>query len=446
MGELHGRVERGLAIASGPGQIEQIAPNVWSVPSQSGTGVYLVSLERGVWKCICPYFVAHDIQCKHILAVHIRRNGLTRLQAAEAGAKQPRKTYRQNWPAYNAAQRSEAVNFGLVLQDLVSDLEDPCPPKNTGRPRLPYRDLVYCSVEREFSRLPLRKAQGTYAGSRKAGRISCVPSDNMPSLLLRREQTTGVLSELIAKSAAAFTSIETTFAVDSSGFRTNSFGDYCREKYGARVHNVWKKPHIIVGTQTGIVPAVVVTDGHAADVRQLPALIEAVEAAGFTIAEVYADKGYLSGENFTVVAKAGGVPYIMFKGNSRGRGKNRNDPSPWWKKMWHLFQSNPTEFLTHYYKRENVEATFAAIKKKLGETLSSRDPTAQVNELLCKVLVHNIQILIQASFERGIALPGLATPKESSESDPGVRPLKEGSILAWENLLPAITHWAGGNN
>ncbi|MCI4334205.1 MAG: transposase [Thermoplasmata archaeon] len=150
----------------------------------------------------------------------------------------------------------------------------------------------------------------------------------MPSILLRRPETTEVLNELISKSAAALKSIETTFAVDSAGFRTTSFGDYCREKYGARVHNIWKKLHIIVGTQTGIIPAVVVTDGHAAGCRQFPALIKAVEAAGFTVAEVYADKGYLSGENFTVVAKAGGVPYIMFKENSRGRAKHRNDHAP----------------------------------------------------------------------------------------------------------------------
>jgi hypothetical protein len=202
-----------------------------------------------------------------------------------------------------------------------------------------------------------------------------------------------------------------------------------------------------VGTQTGIIPAVVVTDGHAADLKQFPALIEAVDAAGFTVAEVCADKGYLAGENFTVVAKAGGVPYIMFRENSRGRSKHRADHAPWWKKMWHLLQSNPTEFLAHYYRRENAEATFAAIKKKLGETLSSRDPTAQVNELLCKVLVHNIQILIQASFERGIPLPG----KTPSNEGAGAREV--GRLATWVPVAPSISDaasapmtWPGGNN
>jgi len=37
-------------------------------------------------------------------------------------------------------------------------------------------------------------------------------------------------------------------------------------------------------------------------------------------------------------------------------------------------------------KRSNIEATNAAIKRKFGETLKSKNPTAQVNELLAKII------------------------------------------------------------
>jgi transposase len=446
MAGLHDRVERGLVIARTPGDIEWVTDSICSVKSQDGKGVYLVTFEGGRARCICPDFTAYNLPCKHILGIEFQRKGITPLEAREADASRPRPSYSQDWKSYNGAKRAEQTEFGRVLQDLVSDLTDPSPPKHTGRPRLPYRDIVYCAVERQFTGLPLRDAQGTYAASCEAGRISCIPSDNMPSLLFRRPETTGILTNLIAKSALALASVETTFAVDSSGFRTTSFGDYCRERYQARFHNVWKKLHIIVGTETGIIPAVVVTDGHAADIAQFPALVEAVAAAGFTVAEVSADKAYLSGENFTVVAKAGGIPYIMFKENSRGRSKHRDDHSPWWKKMWHLFQSDPTGYLAHYHKRSNVESTFAAIKKKFGETLRSRDPTAQVNELLSKVLVHNIQILIQASFERGIPLPGKASPKDAPETPEGVGLGKEPPAARAIPSVEPPTTWPGGNN
>lgn len=61
-----------------------------------------------------------------------------------------------------------------------------------------------------------------------------------------------------------------------------------------------------------------------------------------------------------------------------------------WRKMFHYFQMNQEEFLTHYHKRSNVESTFTAIKKKFGETLKSKNRIAQENELLCKFIAYNL--------------------------------------------------------
>ncbi len=443
MAGLHDRVERAEVIARSPGQIEKVTESIYSVKAQSGDGVYLVSSEAGRWKCLCPDFTSHNLPCKHVLAVQLKLKGITVQAAFEGESKRPRLTYRQDWHAYNEAQKAQPIQFGRVLGDLVSDLEDPSPPKGTGRPRLPFKDLVYCAVERIYLGNPLRVAEGTFERTKSDGLIGCTPGRNALSALLARSDLTPILSDIIAKSALALASIETTFAVDSSGFRTTSFGDYCREKYGAPSHNVWKKLHIIIGTQTHIIPRVVVTDGHSADSPQFPGLVNGVVDAGFVLKEVYADKGYLSGENFNVVGEAGGTPYIMFKENSRGRAKHRRNHSPWWKQMWHRFQSEPSLFLDHYHKRENVEATFAAMKKKLGETLSSKDPTAQANELLCKVLAYNITVLIHESFERGIQLPGDPETKQDGASSPLPDSTEPPTGPAF-TLRP--NSWEGGDN
>ena len=330
----------------------------------------------------------------------------------EAG--RPRPSYRQDWTAYNQAQRAELSLFDEVLQTLLVEVEDPCPSKPTGRPRLPFSDVLFSTVEKVYHGLPLRVSRGLSDRAVKESRISSLPSQNMPSVLLRRPEITPLLEDLIAKSALPLAALETTFAVDSSGFRTTSYGDYCREKYGAAAHNVWKKASIIAGTRTHIIPKVTVTDGHAADSPQLPGLVRGLIEAGFVLKEVYADKGYLSGENLNVIGSVGAIPYIMFKENSRGRTKELAVRSPFWKQMWHRFQANQSEYLEHYHKRENAEAVFAAIKKKLGETISSRDPVAQIYELLCKVLAYNITVLIHEAFEHGIPLPG--SPKSEPES------------------------------
>ena len=60
--------------------------------------------------------------------------------------------------------------------------------------------------------------------------------------------------------------------------------------------------------------------------------------------------------------------------------------------MYHYFQLNREEFMEHYHKRSNIESTNAALKRKFGETLSLKNQTAQVNELLAKIVAYNLTV------------------------------------------------------
>ncbi len=53
----------------------------------------------------------------------------------------------------------------------------------------------------------------------------------------------------------------------------------------------------------------------------------------------------------------------------------------------------------HYHKRSNVESTVQMIKSKFGDRLRSKDKVSQVNEVLAKVLCHNICVVIQEIHE-----------------------------------------------
>src|SRR5437879_196014 len=81
----------------------------WSVPSQqTGGGRYVVSLKPEALSCTCEDFQLRRKKCKHIYAAEIR------LERISSGAEMPevlsetpvrqRPTYRQDWPAYDAAQ------------------------------------------------------------------------------------------------------------------------------------------------------------------------------------------------------------------------------------------------------------------------------------------------------------------------------------------------------
>ena len=69
----------------------------------------------------------------------------------------------------------------------------------------------------------------------------------------------------------------------------------------------------------------------------------------------------------------------------------------------HYFRFRREEFLAHYHKRSNVETAFSMVKAKFGGAERSRTPVAQVNESLLKFICHNTCVLIQESYELGIA-------------------------------------------
>ncbi len=110
------------------------------------------------------------------------------------------------------------------------------------------------------------------------------------------------------------------------------------------------------------------------------------------------------------VADRGATPFIPFREIPTGRVFDPNMPVPAataaaWDRMYHLFALQRETFLAHYHARSNVEATFSMIKRKFGESLKSKSFEGQVNEVLCKVICHNIVVVISAIHELGLEVP-----------------------------------------
>lgn len=127
----------------------------------------------------------------------------------------------------------------------------------------------------------------------------------------------------------------------------------------------------------------------------LPELVRQT-AAGFNVAEVSADKAYLSAENVETIFAAGGTPFIAPKSNTTG------GIGGLFQKMFHYYQFNQTEYMDHYHKRSNVESTFSMIKKKFGDSVRSKTDVAMRNEVYAKLLCHNLCCVIQSQCELGI--------------------------------------------
>ncbi len=190
--------------------------------------------------------------------------------------------------------------------------------------------------------------------------------------------------------------METDFAIDSSGFGSCRFERWIDEKYGTpRKKAIWVKCHIACGVKTNIVTAVRILDKDAGDSPQFTPLVKET-ADGFVIGEVSADKAYGSLANFETVAGCGGKGFIAFKDNATGAVGGH------FEKAFHYFSFKREEYLQHYHKRSNVESTFSMVKRKFGDAVRSKTDVAMVNEVLCKLLAHNLCCLIQEEHELGI--------------------------------------------
>ena len=384
---------RGKAIAEN-GNVKKVNDHSFKVKSQSGKGAYEVKATPNGMTCTCPDFVYRGGRCKHISATRFYLE-VEKDTPQGTVTEKVHLTYSQAWNAYNEAQKAEVHLFDDLLKDLVKAI--PEPEQTKGRPRLPLQETLFCAIQKVYSQLSSRRAYSLFENAKGKGQIDHAPDFNVPSKLFKNPDMTPILHKLVTLSALPVAGIEVDFAVDSTGFRTTTFNAYEGAKYGRKKEHQWVKAHLCAGVKTNVVAAVAITEAFSNDSPQFGPLVRKT-AQGFSINEITADMAYSSRKNLQLVENAGGKAYIPFKKNSTGRAGG----SAIWKKMFHYFQLNRDEFMEHYHKRSNIEATNAAIKRKFGETLKSKNPVAQVNELLAKIIAYNLTVVIHEMYENGI--------------------------------------------
>ena len=438
------RRQRGLVIAGLCYIRTDGGDNRYRVPSQTGKVQYLVSIDpkKGPdWQCDCNDFEKRGLPCKHIYAVRflIERDNIkgkgkqkgenpvgiaiaTAINATAPNAPTPaipetkiltvelktqlstqaiptKPTYKQDWPSYNKAQTIEKHRFQVLLADLCRGIVEPARPHGGvkgGRPSVPMADRVFASAFKVYSTFSGRRFTCDMKDAQSQGHVSQAPHYNSIARYLESPELTPVLGDLVRESALPLRAIESDFAVDSTGFGTSRFVRWFDQKYGiVRQRSEFIKVSVMTGVKTNVVSAVRVGGQYSPDSPEFIPLVRET-AKGFKLKEVSADKAYAGYDNFDAVAGLGATAYIAFLANATGRLGGT------YGKMLREFNRNQDKYLAHYHKRSNVESTFSMIKAKFGDSVRSKTDTAMVNEALCKVLCHNVVVLIQSACELGV--------------------------------------------
>ena len=173
---------KGLEIAAKSKVIRKGKSNLWLVPSQAGIEEkYTVTMHDAKPECTCRDFEFRDTKCKHIFAVEYT---IQREQTADGATittetvKITRKTYTQNWPAYNAAQTLEKSELQALLYELCRNVPEPIQRKGRGRPQLSLSDMIFSSTYKVYSTVSGRRFSTDLREAKQRGYLSRLPHYN----------------------------------------------------------------------------------------------------------------------------------------------------------------------------------------------------------------------------------------------------------------------------
>lgn len=383
--------------------VHKVNRALYRIKSQTGMGEYVVKCtEEGKFTCTCPDHILHKCECKHILAV--------RQYMEEHNTRAIPMSQKSDWTKYWCGQMHEEELVRIYLRQLAEAVETPS--QQTGRPRLWLNDRIFCAVMKVYGGKSSRRTQTALRDYYNMGLLNHVTSFNDVNKFMNDPASTPLLHHLIRMSALPLAELETSFSIDSSGFRTTHFGAWCDHKHGkefkdakgnvykARREHHWVKCHIACGNLTHVVTDVIITEHEGddtSDCSQFSALLD--NTCGYiNVKEICADKAYCSRENYAKVEQLGVVPYILFKDNVLPKSKGCG----LWRQAFTNFMMHREEYMQHYNKRNNVEVTFSAIKRKIGEEIRSYNTQAIINEMLCKILAYNLSILATAFYVRDV--------------------------------------------
>ena len=198
--------------------------------------------------------------------------------------------------------------------------------------------------------------------------------------------------------------------MDSTGFSTCTYERWFDHKWGKeRSRQKWTKLHAMTGVLTNIVTAAMISDGHANDTTFMRPLLASTQG-NFPMREVSADKAYCSKSNMATIEEVGATPYIPFRGSL----PSVQAPMPGLEEGVSIFRK--MQYLFAYRPRHVPGAIPQAVERRMhvlhDQAEVRRSPAVKVRDRaderdLCKVIAHNLCVLIACVHEMGMPMPEL---------------------------------------
>lgn len=237
---------------------------------------------------------------------------------------------------------------------------------------------------------------------------------NRFSEYLNERHTTAVLNWAIAEVCSVLLPFFDDIILDGTGIGLTTRGTYRSERYGIPFIDgraLYARLNLVMDRKFKMVLAAVVTRDHGkgtGEVSQVRTLLQRVRAIGFSPRNVLGDALYGNENVLQAIEEVGGQPFIPLKSIYTDA---RPPKTPLMLALYWRIKADRDAFQAVYDNRPVIESGIWSIKAKFEDCVRSRTFRAQVNEILFKVLCHNIDVLIHAAHEYKIDIQPLLGDK-----------------------------------
>ena len=248
-----------------------------------------------------------------------------------------------------------------------------------GKLRLYTNQAIFCALRlKEVYRLPLRATEGLLL-SLVALLKADIPVPSYSTLSRRQAQ-------LKVRVAAPPTAGPLHLVVDGTGLKVFGDGEWKVRQHGISKRRTWRKVHLAVDEETGIIATAATTTNSISDGQMLPTLLDQVEQP---ISQVSADGGYDRRTCYEAIAQRGAraaIPprhgaHIWQHGNSKQERLARDENLRCIRKVGRAKWKRQSG----YHRRSLAEITMFRLKTIFGATLRAKSDAAQDTEALMRL-------------------------------------------------------------
>jgi transposase len=288
-----------------------------------------------------------------------------------------------NWAHYDAGLRRRGSLTLWVTQEVMAGWR--AAPRATRGGQASYSDLAIETglMLRLAFHLPLRQTEGLMASIFELLDVQLNVPDH--STLSRRAMKLASISK-----GCRLPDGPIHLLIDSTGLKVYGAGEWLLEKHGARARRTWRKLHLAVDADSGMVMASTLTENDVGDPSQVAPLLEQIDAS---IVSVTADGAYDGAPTYETVAAHGDeIAVIIPPPVSAVLSEDaEHNPS---QRDQHIASIETNGRLgwqkeTGYGRRSLVETTMGRYKAIIGPRLRARSLSGQRAEAAVGVAVLN---------------------------------------------------------